>query len=99
MAWRGLHVSRATRLSLADNQIVAKQDDVEARIPIEDLAWIVLDSPQVMFSTALMSACMNAGVVVITTDQPTHQAVCYCPFIGITGRARSPICKRTSRHR
>ena len=71
MAWRGLHVSRRTYLSLADNQIVAKQDEVEARIPIEDVAWIVLDSPQVTISTALIAACMNAGVVVITTD-PTH---------------------------
>lgn len=71
MAWRGLHVSRATRLSLADNQIVAKQDDTEARIPIEDIAWIVLDSPQVTLSTALIAACMDAGVVIITTDK-TH---------------------------
>jgi CRISPR-associated protein Cas1 len=71
VAWRGLHVSRATRLSLADNQIVAKQDEAEARVSIEDIAWIVLDSPQVTLSTALISACMDAGVVVVTTDR-TH---------------------------
>ena len=71
MAWRGLHVSQATRLSLGDNQIIAKQDDTEARIAVEDIAWIVLDLPQISLSTALLSACMDAGVVVITTDQ-TH---------------------------
>jgi CRISP-associated protein Cas1 len=71
MAWRGLHISRATRLSLADNQIVAKQDDAEVRIAIEDIGWIVLDSPQVTLSTALISACMNSGIAVITTDA-TH---------------------------
>jgi CRISPR-associated protein Cas1 len=71
VAWRGLHVSRATRLSLADNQIVASQDEEEARVSIEDIAWIVLDSPQVTLSTALISACMDAGVVVVTTDR-TH---------------------------
>jgi CRISP-associated protein Cas1 len=80
MAWRGLHVSRATRLSLADNQIVAKQDDAEARIPIEDIAWIVLDSPQVTLSTALMAACMDAGMVVITTDQTHTPSGMLLPF-------------------
>jgi CRISPR-associated protein Cas1 len=80
MAWRGLHVSRATRLSLADNQIVARQDDSEARIAIEDIAWIVLDSPQVTLSTALMSACMDAGVVLITTDRTHTPSGMLLPF-------------------
>lgn len=80
MAWRGLHVSRATRLSLADNQIVAKQDDTEARIPIEDIAWIVLDSHQVTLSTSLIAACMDAGVVLITTDRTHTPSGMLLPF-------------------
>jgi CRISPR-associated protein Cas1 len=80
MAWRGLHISQATRLSLADNQIVVKQDDSEARVPIEDIAWIVLDSPRVTLSTALMSACMDAGMVVITTDRTHTPSGMLLPF-------------------
>ena len=80
MAWRGLHISRSTRLSLADHQIVAKQDATEARIPIEDVAWIVLDSPQVTLSTALITACMDAGVVVITTDRTHTPSGMILPF-------------------
>jgi CRISPR-associated protein Cas1 len=80
MAWRGLHVSRATRLSLADNQIVAKQDEAEMRVSIEDIGWIVLDSPQVTLSTALISACMDAGVVVVTTDRTHTPSGVMLPF-------------------
>ena len=80
MAWRGLHVSRRTYLSLADNQIVAKQEETEARVPIEDIAWIVLDSPQVTLSTALMAACMDAGVVIITTDHTHTPSGMMLPF-------------------
>jgi CRISPR-associated protein Cas1 len=80
VAWRGLHVSRATRLSLADNQIVASQDEEEARVSIEDIAWIVLDSPQVTLSTALISACMDAGVVVVTTDRTHTPSGLMLPF-------------------
>jgi CRISPR-associated protein Cas1 len=80
MAWRGLHISRRTYLALADNQIVAKQDGAEVRIPIEDIAWIVLDSPQVTLSTALMAACMEAGVAMITTDQTHTPSGIMLPF-------------------
>jgi CRISP-associated protein Cas1 len=80
VAWRGLHISRRTYLSLADNQIVAKQEATEARIPIEDVAWIVLDSPQVTLSTALIAACMDAGVVVITTDKTHTPSGMMLPF-------------------
>ncbi len=80
MAWRGLHISRATRLSLADNQIVARQDDVDVRIALEDIAWIVLDTPQVTLSTALITACMDAGIVMVTTDKTHTPSGVLLPF-------------------
>ena len=80
MAWRGLHISRGARLSLADNQIVAKQDEGETRLPIEDIAWIVLDSPQVMLSTSLIAALMDSGVVVLTTDKTHTPSGMMLPF-------------------
>ena len=71
MAWRGLHLTNAARLALADGQIVVAQAAAEVRLPLEDIAWVVIDTPQVSFSMALMSACMEAGIVVIGTDA-TH---------------------------
>ena len=71
MAWRGVHLSEAARLSLADRQLVVARADGEVRLPIEDIAWIVIDTPQVTLSAALLSACMAAGVVLVLTD-PTH---------------------------
>jgi CRISPR-associated protein Cas1 len=71
MAWRGVHITQPARLSLADGQIVVARTDGDARLPIEDVAWMVIDTPQVMLSTALISACMDAGMVLITTDR-TH---------------------------
>ncbi len=71
MAWRGVHITQAARLSLADTQIVVSRADGEIRLPIEDVAWVVIDTPQASLSMALMSACMDAGMVIITTDR-TH---------------------------
>jgi CRISPR-associated protein Cas1 len=71
MAWRGLHLSRPSRLTLADGQIVVAQDSGETHLPLEDLAWLVIDTPQASLTAALLSACAAAGIVVILTD-PRH---------------------------
>lgn len=68
MAWRGVHLTRPSRLSFADRQIVVAQDDGEVRLPIEDVAWVILDTQQVSITGALLAACMEAGVVMISCD-------------------------------
>lgn len=71
MAWKGVHLSQPARLSLADGQMVVEQADAMVRLPLEDVAWVVLDTPQATLTASLLSACMEAGVAVITTDR-TH---------------------------
>lgn len=68
MAWKGVHLTEAARLSLADGQCCVRRSDGEIRIAIEDLAWIVVDTPHVTLTSALVSACMEAGVAMIFTD-------------------------------
>jgi CRISP-associated protein Cas1 len=80
MAWRGVHITQPARLSLKDNQLVVVRDDGDVRLPIEDIAWMVIDTPQAALSTALISACMDAGVVVITTDRTHTPSGMILPF-------------------
>ncbi len=68
MAWKGVHLSRPARLSLKDNQIVVAQDDGDVHLPLEDIAWIVLDTAQASLTTGLLSAAMEAGIVIVATD-------------------------------
>lgn len=80
MAWRGVHITQPSRLSLADGQIVVARDDGDVRLPIEDVAWLVIDTPQVTLSTALISACMDAGMVLIITDRTHTPSGMILPF-------------------
>lgn len=80
MAWKGVHLTKAARLSLADGQCCVKQDEGEVRIAIEDLAWIVIDTPQTTLSSALMSACMEAGVTIVVTDARHTPSGLVLPF-------------------
>lgn len=69
MAWRGLHISEPARLSLKDRRmVVAQGDDEPVTLPLEDIAWVVLDTPQVTVTAALMAACMQAGIPIVYSD-------------------------------
>lgn len=80
MAWRGLHLTKPSRLSLSDGQVVIVQDDGDVRIPLEDLAWIVLDTPQSTLTGNLISACMAAGIALIATDETHTPSGVLLPF-------------------
>jgi len=80
MAWRGVHITQPARLSLADGQLVISRTDGDVRLPIEDVAWVVIDTPQVTLSTALIAACMDAGMVVVTTDATHTPSGMLLPF-------------------
>lgn len=82
MAWRGVHLSQKARLSLADGQMVVEQADGTVRLALEDLAWLVLDTPQASLTTQLLSACMEAGLVVVTTDASHLPNGILLPFHG-----------------
>jgi CRISPR-associated protein Cas1 len=80
MAWRGLHLTQAATLSLADSQVCVKQDAGEVRLALEDIAWIVIDTPQATLSSALMSACMEAGIALVFTDERHTPSGLALPF-------------------
>ena len=80
MAWKGLHLTQPSRLSLSERQCCVKQDEGEVLIAVEDLAWIIVDTPQAILSSALMAACMEAGVVIVVTDARHTPSGLVLPF-------------------
>lgn len=80
MAWRGLHISKPSRLAFADGQVAISQDDGEVRLALEDLAWIIVDTPQATLTAKLLSACMAAGVAVVVTDEKHTPSGVTLPF-------------------
>lgn len=68
MAWRGVLVSRPTRLSLDNHCCLAETEDGPVRLAFEDVSWVVLDTPQVTLSAAVLAAFADANVLVLTCD-------------------------------
>lgn len=67
MAWKGVHLTKPSRLSLGDGQLVVEQEAV-TRIALEDIGWIIVDDPRVTLTSALLSACMALGIPLLVSD-------------------------------
>lgn len=80
MAWRGVQITRPARLSLEDGQLAVAQDDGEVRLALEDIAWLIVDTPQATLTSTLLSACMEAGIAVMTTDARHMPSGLLLPF-------------------
>lgn len=72
MIKRTLYFGNAAYLSLKDNQLVVKKPNEEVRTAaIEDIGFIVLDSPQVTITNALLGALLENNCAVINCGK-TH---------------------------
>lgn len=80
MAWKGLHITKPARLSLADGQCCVKQDEGEVRAALEDIAFIIVDTPQATLSSALISAAMETGVAIVFNDDRHTPSGLTLPF-------------------
>lgn len=68
MAWRSVVISKPARLSLKQGALLVEQTQGTASVPLEDIASLVLDNPQITLTTPLLSACAEQQVVVITVN-------------------------------
>jgi CRISPR-associated protein Cas1 len=103
MAWKGVHISRPARLSYRDRQLIVSQDGGEVVMPVEDVAWIVLDNSQVSLTATLVSACMDAGVAIVFSDErhlpsglalPFHRHHRQASIVQLQLGASQPLKKR-----
>ncbi len=81
MPWRGIHLTEAASLSRRQAGIQIRrdgQDDV--RIPLEDIAWIVVDTRDVTITSGLLSSCAERGIAIIFTDDRHMPSGSLLPF-------------------
>lgn len=71
MAWQNLLISRPARLSLKNRQLRCEQESGEVNLALEDIASVVLESPQITLTSALIAACAAENIAIITCDE-TH---------------------------
>lgn len=64
-------IQNPAKLNLSKGQLRLENEQGEFTLPIEDITALILESPQIMLSSSLLSACQEQGVAIITCDK-TH---------------------------
>lgn len=81
MAWRSLVINNPARLKLRQSVIVIEQDAGTASVPLEDVAVLIIDNPQVTLTSQLLSTCASRQVAVITVDQTHTPNGVFLPYL------------------
>lgn len=83
MIKRTLYFGNPAYLCLRDNQLVVKKKDGEPKtVPVEDVGFIILDSPQVTISCALLSFLTENNCAVISCDSKHLPSGLFLPLSG-----------------
>ena len=67
MGWRNIYISKSARLSLAQNCLVIRQKD-EVSVPLEDIAAIIIESQEVLITSALLNKLAEEAICLFVCD-------------------------------
>lgn len=80
MTWRSILISKGGKLSLQHNQLHIQQKDGSHTVPLEDIAVIVVDTPETVITAPLLSALAQQGCTLLTCDQQFPPCGQWLPF-------------------
>lgn len=81
MAWRTIVISNPARLRVENDQLVIAQQE-SVSFPIEDIAVLMLESPEVLLSSALLDRLAQHEVLLLACDQRHMPSMACVPFAG-----------------
>ena len=67
--WQNLVVSRPAQLQLQHGTLCCHIENEKINLPLSDIATITLEDQRITLTHALLSACSEAGIALITCDQ------------------------------
>jgi len=68
VAWRTVMIQNQTKLNLHHKQLELHNESGVHSLPLEDITAIVLESPYITLTSALLAGCNEYGIAVITCD-------------------------------
>ncbi len=87
MAWRTIVISKPARLRVENDQLAIVQEETVC-LPLEDIAVLVLESPEIVLTAALLSRLAKHEVILLACDERHLPALAGIPFAGHSRLAR-----------
>jgi len=79
--WRTVMVQKPAKLSLRNSQLRCENEDGINQLAVEDIAWVILETPQTSITGALLSHLADSGVGVMTCDEKHLPNGVLMPFV------------------
>lgn len=80
-AFKTAIIANDAKLHLKQNHLHITQSDNEANLYLKDLAFIILESPQITLTSALLSAVADSKIVLLTCDESHLPNGVFMPFL------------------
>ena len=81
MAWRSVIISNPARLQQKHGALVVDQDGQSVSVPLEDIAVLIIDNPRVTLTSALLSACADRQLAVVSVDKTHNPNGIFLPYL------------------
>lgn len=103
MAWRTLLIQRESRLRAKNRQLICDDGHHPGSVAMEELAVVILDTPAVLLSSAVLASLCDAGAAVVVCDAKHTPSGMLLPFHQHSRQAavaaqqigwKRPFCKR-----
>lgn len=80
-AFKSVIIANNAKLHLKQNHLHITQNGNEANLYLKDLAFIILESPQITLTSALLSALAKAKIVLLSCDESHLPNGIFMPFL------------------
>lgn len=80
-AFKSVIIANDAKLSLKQNHLHIFQSDNGANLYLKDLAFIILESPQITLTSALLSAVADSKIVLLTCNESHLPNGVFMPFL------------------
>ena len=71
MTWRSVIITTPAQLRHKNGALVVRQNGNDISVPLEDIATVIIDCPQITLTSQLLAAFASQKIAVITVDE-TH---------------------------
>ena len=80
-AFKSVIIANDAKLHLKQNHLHITQSDNESNLYLKDLGFIILESPQITLTSALLSAIADAKIILLTCDKSHLPNGVFMPFL------------------
>jgi CRISPR-associated protein Cas1 len=81
MGWRSVVIANPAALDFHHRALRIRQGDDSAQVPLEDISVLLIEHREVSLTAALLSACADAQIAVLTVGEDHHPNGVLLPYL------------------